>query len=103
MIILPVSTPAAAIDQNTVSQAQQNHTQSLEEARKANDTVKISSEAQQLAQSSVNNDQPKAANDPTKVQAAEASRVLKEIPQPDTVQKNPVTQKPENNQLDVVI
>ena len=49
MIILPVSTPAVAIDQNSVKQSEQNDTQALQKSRKATETVQISSEARQLA------------------------------------------------------
>lgn len=49
MIILPVSTPAVAIDQNTVNQSQQNQSQSLQDSRKATDTVQLSAEARRMA------------------------------------------------------
>jgi hypothetical protein len=102
MIILPVTTPAAAIDQNSVNQAQQNQLQSSEDSRKATDTVKISAEAQQLADNSVNSNAPKEANDPTRIMAQEAAKALTEAPKSDDVQKNPVTQKPEGSKIDIV-
>jgi len=49
MIIMPVSTPAVAVDQNNVNQSQQNQSQSLQDSRKATDTVQLSSEARKMA------------------------------------------------------
>ena len=49
MIILPAATPAVAIDQNTINQSQQNQSQSLQDAKKATDTVQLSAEARKLA------------------------------------------------------
>ena len=49
MIILPVSTPAVAVDQSNVNQSQLNQSQSLQDSRKATDTVQLPTEARRMA------------------------------------------------------
>ncbi len=97
MIIVPTATPAAAIDQNTVNQTQQNQVQSAEQSRQASVTVQVSSEARQLAGA-----ENKEATPQQKVEV----QVGKELAQAIEVNKqqpvNQSTKLPENNKIDVV-
>jgi len=72
MIILPVSTPAVAIDQNSVNQSQLNQSQSLQDARKATDTVQLSSEARKMAgaESNYTASTPAASSQPQEAPAS---------------------------------
>ncbi|MDQ6982150.1 MAG: hypothetical protein Q9M08_03985 [Mariprofundus sp.] len=72
MIILPVSTPAVAIDQNSVNQSQQNQVNQSEQSRKATDTVMVSPEARQMA-SADSNYSASSNNTPAAPQQAAAS------------------------------
>ncbi|GAV19098.1 hypothetical protein MMIC_P0027 [Mariprofundus micogutta] len=101
MIILPVSTPVASIDQSHVNQTQLNHTRSLEDSRIATDTVKISAEAQHLSSSLVNDKAAPSGNDAARAIIADAKKALQEPPKVD-VPKNPATQTPESNRIDVL-
>lgn len=110
MIIVPTTPPVALVDQNSINQAQQNQSQSSEASRKATDTVKISSEAQQLAGSLVNDKpvtiatEPKPISivaDPKPAVAVEAKTPVPDLPKAD-IPTNGVTQKPEANRIDVL-
>jgi len=54
MIILPATTPAALVDQNSVNQAEQNQVEISQQSRKASDTVQFSPRALELAGNPVN-------------------------------------------------
>jgi len=96
MIILPAATPAVAIEQNNVNQAQQNQVQSSEQSRKATDTVQISPKALELAGTDLKQSPVQAAESNVIKQASEAVEVNKQQP------VNPTTQKPESTKIDVV-
>jgi len=96
MIILPASTPAVAVDQSSLNQAQQNQVQSSEQSRKATDTVQISPKALELAGTELK-------QSPTQVAEARAVKQVEEAVEVDKQQPvNPATQKPESNKIDVV-
>ncbi len=54
MIILPTTTPVAAIDFSNLNQSQQNQTNQAEQSKRATDTVMVSSEARQMAGTELN-------------------------------------------------
>jgi len=74
MIILPVSTPAIAIDQNTVNQSQQNQINQSEQSRKATDTVVVSSKAREMAGTELNYS-PSASSTPAPADKPAANSV----------------------------
>jgi len=97
MIIVPTATPAAVMDQNTVTQNQQLQVQSAEQSRKASVTVQLSAEARELAGTE---NKESAPQQKAEVQANREMIQAVEIQKQQPI--NETTKLPENNKIDVV-
>jgi hypothetical protein len=105
MMITPMATPVATINQNQVNQSQQNQTHQAEQSKQASETVRFSSEARHMAGAELQNKQG-AGDTSTAPQYLAENEAIERAADSEAVEQrrpvNPLSGQPATTKIDIL-